>query len=154
MDPSPKSSNNKFVESGKKSKSEYRVKILVDSIKWKELHMHPCKKHPRMCPNNMIDSEEFFLFTVVFFQHFALFSFLCPFLLFFLFFVLPFRVIYYDFRTLFSIHVWVRCWEFFCPRSPFLEPSTLSCKAVCLLFRHHLHIKTARGLAEQHLMRR
>ena len=83
MDPGPKSPNNKFVESGRKNYSESRVKILVDSIKWKELHMHTCKKHPRTCPNNMIDSEEFFLFTVVFLQPFALFSFLfffffCP----------------------------------------------------------------------------
>ena len=77
MDLGPKSPNNKFVESGRKSSSESRVKILVDSIKWKELHMHTCKKHPRTCPNNMIDSEEFFLFTVVFLQPFALFSFLC-----------------------------------------------------------------------------
>ena len=45
--------------------------------------MYTYKKHPRTCPNNMIDSEEFFLFTVVFLQPFALFSFLfffffCP----------------------------------------------------------------------------
>ena len=65
---------------------------------------------------------------------------------------IPFRVIYYGFCTLFSIHVWVRCWEFLCPRSPFLEPFTLSCKAACLLFRHHLHINAARELAGQHLM--
>ena len=54
------------------------VKILVDSIKWRELHMLTCKKHPQTYPNNMIDSEEFFLFTVVFLQPFALFSFLRP----------------------------------------------------------------------------
>ena len=29
---------------------------------------------------------------------------------------------------------------FLCSPSPLLEPSTLSCKAACLLFRHHLHI--------------
>ena len=44
--------------------------------------------------------------------------------------------------------------SFFCPLSPLLEPSTLSCKAACLLFRHHLHINAARELAGQHLMRR
>ena len=49
--------------------------MLVDSVEWKELHMHACKKHPRTCPNRMIDSEEFFRFTVVFLQPFALFSF-------------------------------------------------------------------------------
>ena len=37
---------------------------------------------------------------------------------------------------------------------PFLESSILSCKAACSLFRHHLHINAARGLAGQHLMRR
>ena len=37
---------------------------------------------------------------------------------------------------------------------PFLEPSILSCKAACSLFRHHLYINAARGLARQHLMRR
>ena len=98
----------------------------------------------------MINSEEFFLFTVVFLQHFALFSFLC-------FSSLPllwilFRVIYYGFCTIFSIHVWVRCWEFPCPILPLLEPSTLSCKTACLLFMHHLHINAARELAGQHLM--
>ena len=36
---------------------------------------------------------------------------------------------------------------------PLLEPSILSCKATCSLFRHHLHINAARELAGQHLMR-
>ena len=45
-------------------------------------------------------------------------------------------------------------WFFPCPISPLLEPFTLSCKAACLLFRHHLHINAARELAGQHLMRR
>ena len=43
--------------------------------------------------------------------------------------------------------------SFSCSPSPFLEPSTLSCKAACLLFRHHLHMNAARELAGQHLMR-
>ena len=77
IDPAPKSPNNKFVESGRKSQSGSRVQILVDSVKWKELQMHTCKKHPRTCPNSMIDNEEFFRFTVAFLQPFALFSFLC-----------------------------------------------------------------------------
>ena len=154
MDLGPKSPNNKFVESGRKSSSESRVKILVDSIKWKELHMYTYKKHPRTCPNNMIDSEEFFLFTVVFLQPFALFSFLC------FFFLRPLFL-----ESLFVLYTMIfvpfspsTCesdvGSFFCSRSPFLEPSTLSCKAACLLFRHHLHINAARGLAGQHLMRR
>ena len=37
---------------------------------------------------------------------------------------------------------------------PFLESSILSCKVACSLFRHHLYINAARGLAGQHLMRR
>ena len=36
---------------------------------------------------------------------------------------------------------------------PLLEPSILSCKAACSLFRHHLHINAARELVGQHLMR-
>ena len=55
--------------------SESREKILVDSVKGNELHMHKYKKHPRLCPNSMINSLDFFLFTVVFFQLFALFYF-------------------------------------------------------------------------------
>ena len=43
---------------------------------------------------------------------------------------------------------------FFSLLLPFLESSILSCKAACSLFRHHLHINVARGLARQHLMRR
>ena len=75
MGSGPKSPNNEFVENGRKSQSEYREKILVDSVKGKELHMHKYKKHPRLCTNSMINSTEFFLFTVVFLQPFALFLF-------------------------------------------------------------------------------
>ena len=42
---------------------------------------------------------------------------------------------------------------FLCSPLPLLEPSTLSCKAACSLFKHHLHINAARELAGQHLMR-
>ena len=38
------------------------------------------------------------------------------------------------------------------PISHLPEPSTTSCKAACLLFRHHLHINIARELAGKHLM--
>ena len=134
MDSSPRSPNNKFVENGRKSWSESREKILVDSVKGKELYMHQYKKYYRSCPNSMIDSVEFFFLTVVFLQPFVLFlGFLLS-----SFLLIPFCVIYYGFCTTFSIHVWVRCWEFLCSLSPLLEPSTLSCKATCLLFRHHL----------------
>ena len=36
---------------------------------------------------------------------------------------------------------------------PLLEPSILSCKTACSLFRHHLHINAVRELAGQYLMR-
>ena len=112
MDPGPKSPNNKFVESGRKSYSKSRIKILIYSVKWKESHMHTYKKYPQTWHVSMIDNEELFLFIVVFFPHFPLF-----FLLYF-FFCPPFlwiffRIIYYCFCTISSIHVWVRCWESF-----------------------------------------
>ena len=88
MDSVPKSTNNKFVESGRKSQSESREKILVDSIKGKELYMHQYKKYHRSCPNSMINSVEFFLLTVVYLQHFALFLFFFHPLLFEFLFVL------------------------------------------------------------------
>ena len=79
MDSSPRSVNNKFVKSGRKSQSKSREKILVNSVKGKELYMHQYKKHHRSCPNSMIDSVEFFLLTVVFLQPFVLFLFFfCP----------------------------------------------------------------------------
>ena len=74
MGSGPKSPNNEFVENGRKSQSEYREKILVDSVKGKELLMHRYKKHPRICLNNMINNMELSLFTVVFLQPFSLFS--------------------------------------------------------------------------------
>ena len=115
--------------------------------------MYTYKKHPRTCPNNMIDSEEFFLFTVVFLQPFALFSFLCFFFLHPLFLESLF-VLYTMIFVPFSPSTCESdVGSFFCSRSPFLEPSTLSCKAACLLFRHHLHMNAARELAGQHLMR-
>ena len=83
MGSGPKSPNNEFVESKRKSQSEYREKILVNSVKGKELLMHKYKKHPRICPNSMINNMKLFLFIVVFLQPFALF-------LFFLFLFPPF----------------------------------------------------------------
>ena len=75
MGSGPKSPNNEFVENGRKSQSEYRKKILVDSVKGKELLMHKYKKHLRICTNSMINNMELFLFTVVFLQPFTLFLF-------------------------------------------------------------------------------
>ena len=39
-----------------------------------------------------------------------------------------------------------------CPILHLLEPSTISYKAACLQFRHHLHINAARELVGKHLM--
>ena len=129
---------------------------MVYSVKREELHTHRCKKYPRTCPNIGTKSNEFFFFTVVFLQLFALFfsffffllPFLCPFLFIFL------RIIYYGF-TPFSPST---CGSgvgspFFLFPLSLLEPSILSYKAACSLFRHHLHINAVRELARQHLMR-
>ena len=97
----------------------------------------------------LIVLSSFFLFTVVFLQPLFFFCFSSvPSLL------IPFPVIYHGFCAIFIIHVWVRSWEFLCPISHLLKPSTISCKAAYLLFRHHLYINAARELAGQHLMRR
>ena len=87
-------------------------------------------------------------FIVVFLQPFVPPFFFSSFSSFFL------RVIYYD-STPFPPSM---CGlgigsPFFLFPLPLLEPSILSCKAACLLFRHHLHINAARELAGQHLMR-
>ena len=98
----------------------------------------------------MIKSTQFFHFSLFLSLSFSYLLFSSPSLFFFL------RIIYYGFFTIFFIHVWVRCWKyfFFLPLLPFLESSILSCKDARSLFRHHLHINAARGLAGQHLMRR
>ena len=118
MDLGPGSPNNKFVESGRKSQSESREKILVDSVKRKELHLHQYRKHHRSCPNSMISSVEFFLLTVVFLQLFALFVF---------FFCVPF------FKSLFVLYTMV-----FTPFSPSTCESGVGSFSV--LFRPFLNL--------------
>ena len=126
---------------------------MVYSVKRKKLHAHTCKKYPRTCPSTMTKSAEFFHFTVVFLQPFAL-------SLSFLFLVsLPLNP--FSYYILWFLHQFLhpRVGQalgviFLCSPLPLLEPSTLSCKAACSLFRHHLHINAARELAGQHLMRR
>ena len=66
MDLGPKSPNNKFVESGRKSWSESRIKILTYSVKKKELYAYIYRKYPRMCPSTMMESTKLFLFAVIF----------------------------------------------------------------------------------------
>ena len=130
---------------------------MVYSVKRKKLHAHTCKKYHRTCPSTMTKSAEFFLFTVVFLQPFALsLSFL-----FFVFFLLSLPLNPFSYYILWFLH------QFLHPRGgqalgvlflysplPLLEPSILNGKAACSLFRHHLHINAARELAGQHLMRR
>ena len=151
MGSGPKSPNNEFVESVRKSQSEYRKKILVDSVKGKQLHMHKYKKHPRLCPNSIINSIEFFLFTVVFFQLFTIF-------LFFFFHPLSFESLFVLYTMIFAPFSPSTCESgvesFSVPFRPSLNLLLLAVKATCLLLRYHLHINAAKELAGQHLMRR
>ena len=128
---------------------------MVYSVKRKKLHAHTCKKYPRTCPNTMTKSTEFFLFTVVFLQPFALsLSFF-----FLVFFPISLSLNPFSYYILWFLHHFLHPHVgqvlgvlFLCSPLPFLEPFTLSCKAACSLFRHHLHINAARELAGQHLM--
>ena len=130
---------------------------MVYSVKRKKLYAHTCKKYPRTYPSTMTKSAEFFLFTVVFLQPFALsFSFL-----FLVFFLVSLPLNPFSYYILWFLHQFLhpRVGQalgvlFLCSLLPLLEPSTLSCKAACSLFRHHLHINAVRELAGQHLMRR
>ena len=110
----------------------------------------------------MTKSTKFFLLMLYFFNLFALFpsfSFLQSFFLFFFFFP-PFlflfsRIIYYDFFLPFPPST---CGSsvgspFSLLPLPLLEPSILSYKAACSLFKYHLHINAAKELAGQHSMR-
>ena len=105
----------------------------------------------------MTKSTKFFSFAVIFLQPF------CPCSFFFLFSVFFLCVLS------FSLSLYYILWFFYHFLHPrvgqvlgvlfsllplrILEPSILSCKAVCSLFRYHLHINAARKLAGQHLMR-
>ena len=107
----------------------------------------------------MTESTKFFLFAVVFLLPLCSFPFSLSFQSPFFhppFFFLFLCIIYYGFFfTPFppsTCGSGVRSHFALLP-SPLLEPSILSCKAACSLFRHHLHINAARELAGQHLMR-
>ena len=129
---------------------------MVYSVKREELHAHKYKKYPRTCPSIGTKNNEFFFFTVVFLQPFALFFsfFFFPlhFLSLFLFIFL--RIIYYGFI---QFPPSTRGSDvgspFFLLSLPLLEPSIHSCKTACSLARYHLHVNAARELAGQHLMR-
>ena len=128
---------------------------MVYSVKRKKLHAHTCKKYPRTCPSTMTKSTEFFLFTVVFIQSFALsLSFL-----FVVFFLVSLPLNPFSYYILWFLHQFLhpRVGQalgvlFLCSPLPLLEPSTLSYKAAYSLFKHHLHINAAKELAGQHLM--
>ena len=51
---------------------EKRYRLLV--FKGKSYTCNNAEKHPRLCPSSVINSLEFFLFTVVFLQPFFLFT--------------------------------------------------------------------------------
>ena len=103
----------------------------------------------------MTKSTKFFLFAVVLLQPFCSFSFFFP--------------LFFSVSPPYSLSSYYILWFFlpFPPSTrgsgvgspfsllplPLLEPSILSCKTACSLFRHHLHINAARELAGQHLMR-
>ena len=130
---------------------------MVYSVKGKKLHAHTCKKYPRTCPSTMTKSAEFLLFTVILLHPFSLFLPLSPFSYLFSS-VVPLN--FFSYYILWFLHQFLhpRVGQalgvlFLCSPLPFLEPYTLSCKAACSLFRHHLHINAARELAGQHLMR-
>ena len=133
---------------------------MVYSVKRKKLHVHTCKKYPRTCPSTMTKSTEFFLFTVVFLQPFSLSLSLSLFLFSSLFFPVSLSLNHFSYYILWFLHHFLHpCVGqvlevlFLCSPLPLLELSTLSYKAACSLFRHHLHINAARELAGQHLMR-
>ena len=119
---------------------------MVDSVKGKELHMHKYKKYPWLCHNSMINGLGFFLsfyccisstslFLSVFLPPSSFHSFLC---------YIPWFLCHIHYPRV-SQELGAPY-----PIPHLLESSTLSCKAACLLFRHHLHINTTRELVGQH----
>ena len=127
---------------------EKRYRLLV--FKGKSCTCNNAEKHPRSCPNSVINSLEFSLFTVVFLQPFFLssaFSFFRP-PLFEFFFLLYTMVFALSLPSTCELGVW----KFPCPISHLLKPSAISCKAAYLQFKHHLHINAARELVGKHLM--
>ena len=127
---------------------------MAYSVKKKELHAYIYRKYPRTCPSTMTESTKFFLFAVVFLQPLCSFSFPVFFFRpspFFLSFVL-YTMAFLPFPP--SMRGSGGGSHFFLLLLLFLESSILSCKAAYSLFRYHLHINAARGLAGQHLMRR
>ena len=130
---------------------------MVYSVKRKELYSYIYRKYHRACPSTMTESTKFFLFVVVFLQPLCSFPFSFFFSLFFYvssffpFFVL-YTMVFFTSSPPSTCGSDVRSPVSLLPL-PLLEHSILICKTACLLFRHHLHINTARESAGQHLMR-
>ena len=115
--------------------------------------MYLYRKYPRICPNTMTKSTQFFPFSLFLSLSFFFVSFFCPPPP--TFFLSSYYILWLFYHFLHQRVGQVLEVLFFFPLIlPFLESSTLSCKAACSLCRHHLHINAARGLATQHLMRR
>ena len=133
MDPGPQSPYNKFVECRLKSQSESRTKILGYNVKKKELYIG-------------INIKSILGYgPMLFFRIFLQSRFLSPSFILYTMDSLPFS----------PSTCGPGVSRPFSPSLlPFLESSILSWKAVCSLFRHHLHINAARRLAGRHLMRR
>ena len=128
---------------------------MVYSVKRKELYSYIYRKYGHDLVLWLRVLNYFFLLLYFFnlyvlsLSFFLQSFFLSPFLFLFL------RIIYYDFFLPFPPST---CGSsvgspFSLLPLPLIEPTILSCKAACSLFRHHLHINAARELAGQHLMR-
>ena len=120
---------------------EKRYRLLV--FKGKSYTCKNAKKHPRLCLSSVINSLEFFLFYCCVSSTFL--SSFC------FFYLILFEFLFVLYTIVFAPLSLSMC-EFPCPISHLLEPSTISCKAACLLFKHHLHINAARELVGKHLM--
>ena len=133
MDPGPQSPSNKFIECGIKSQSGSRTKILGYSVRRKELYIHISTK-------SILGHAPMLSFQNTSSPHF-----LSPSFILYTMASLPFSpsTCGLGIQSSFSPSL-----------LPFLESSILSWKAVCSLFRYHLHINAARRLAGRHLMRR
>ena len=124
-------------------------------LKRKSFYAYIYRKYLWTCPSTKTESTKFFLFAVVFLQpscSFPLCFFSSP--SFSLFFLFLYYILWPFYHFLLPHVDQVVEVLYILLLLPFLESSILSCKAACLLFRHHLHINAARGLAGQHLMRR
>ena len=131
---------------------------MAYSVIKKELSAYIYRKYPRTCPNNKTKSTKFFLFAIVFLQP------LCSLSLFFFSSLFSFFFYFLHLSSYYILWLFLQfppstCGSgggspFFLLLLPFLESSIFSCKTACSLFRHHLHINAAKGLAGQHLMQR